>query len=1091
MADNESTTKIKVDLSELKSEFQTASRLIRVANSEFKAAASGMENWGTSADGVSAKIKQLTDVVSAQKTQLSSLEAQYKLVVEAEGETSKGAQELEIKINNQKAAINKTNAELTNYKTRLSDIETAASQAATAQKDIESASDKVKKAITDQKNQLEFLKQQYQDTVLVQGQYSTDAQALKSKINSLSGEIEDNEKKLSEAAYAADDLAEAVEDAGKAAENSSGGFSVLKGALASLLADGIKGVAGALADLATDSKTAMNSFSAQTGKGAKETELFSQKVENLYKQNFGESMNDVAEAMANVAQQTDEIDPSKIEAMTKSSLILRDTFGYEVSETMRTVNQLMNQFGISSEEAFNMVAQGAQNGLDKNGNLLDTLNEYSPKYAQMGLSAEEMFNSLQNGADAGAFDIDKLGDAMNEFSIRVKDGTADDAFKAMGADVGKLKTAFGNGGESAKTAMGQVFDALNRIKDPLKRNELGVQLFGSMWEDMGGDAILAMGKLEGSIDGTSDTMEKINAVKYDDIGSALAGIGRTLKVELLQPLVDLILPHLETFVAYLQTNLPLVKQWFKDALSTLQEWLPVIIGVGTAIATYFVATKIIGFINAIKDGTLALKLMAAGQTVLNTVMSMNPIGLVVAAIAGLVAAFIYLWNNCEGFRQFWIDLWENIKIAASAVGEWLANFFTVTLPGWFNSFIEMAGGFLSSIGSFFAQLGSTIWEWLKVAAGYIWDWVTDTVSAGIEVGSKFLSSVVSFFTELPGKIWEWLKNAWSKVTTWAGNMVDKAKETGSKFLSKIVEFFKQLPGKIWDFYMGVITKTTTWALNMVKKAKEAGTDFLEKVISFFAQLPGKVWAKLVDVITKVKVWITNLGTKAAEAGKKFLDKVIEKVKSLPGKMKDWLDSAIDNVVSWASSLAEKGKDAATSLFDSVVDNLADLPGSLLDIGSDLVEGLWNGISDMGSWIGEKIKGFGEGVLGSLKSFFGIKSPSRVMRDEVGNMLVEGLAVGLDENVRTAVKSMQNLTKQLMPEAEKATSLFDDIGFSDNKISVARSSVSGMRQRGNFTSGNTSNSNSFTFNQYNNSPKALSRLEIYRQTRNQLNFAKGV
>ncbi len=153
------------------------------------------------------------------------------------------------------------------------------------------------------------------------------------------------------------------------------------------------------------------------------------KSKSCIKNNYGESLEDVADAMAKVAQNTKETDPSKIKQLTQEALTLRDTFGYDVSESMRAANMLVDQFGLSGEEAFNLIAQGAQNGLDKNDDLLDTINEYSVHFEQAGYSAEEMFAMLQNGTEAGTFSVDKLGDAFKEFGIRMKDGTADDAIK--------------------------------------------------------------------------------------------------------------------------------------------------------------------------------------------------------------------------------------------------------------------------------------------------------------------------------------------------------------------------------------------------------------------------------------------------------------------------------------------------------------------------------------------------------------------------------------------------------------------------------------------------------------------------------------
>ena len=119
---DETTTRFKVDISELKTQFAEARRQIQLANSEFKAATGGMDDWTKSADGLSAKLKQLGDTLSAQKTQLKSLEDQYAQVVKEQGENSKGAEELRIKINNQKAAIGNTEKQMRNYNTQLDNL---------------------------------------------------------------------------------------------------------------------------------------------------------------------------------------------------------------------------------------------------------------------------------------------------------------------------------------------------------------------------------------------------------------------------------------------------------------------------------------------------------------------------------------------------------------------------------------------------------------------------------------------------------------------------------------------------------------------------------------------------------------------------------------------------------------------------------------------------------------------------------------------------------------------------------------------------------------------------------------------------------
>jgi len=133
--------------------------------------------------------------------------------------------------------------------------------------------------------------------------------------------------------------------------------------------------------------------------------------------------------------------------------------------------------------------------------------------------------------------------------------------------------------------------------------------------------------------------------------------------------------------------------------------------------------------------------------------------------------------------------------------------------------------------------------------------------------------------------------------------------------------------------------------------------------------------------------------------------------------------------------------------------------------------LWNGINDMTSWIKEKIEGFGDDVLDGLKDFFGIASPSKLMADEVGKWLPEGIAVGIDKNAKSVLNSMKDVTMGAVSGARAGLS-------SATSVSAAGATVG--------TGGAV-----YNFYQTNNSPKALSRLEIYRQSKNLLGFAGGV
>lgn len=498
-------------------------------------------------------------------------------------------------------------------------------------------------------------------------------------------------KEMDDVKSSADNLKSAVGDA-------------VKDAVAATAAVG-GAVTGAIAS-ANGEQKALNSLQAQTGLTAEEMTKYKDVLEDVYKGNFGESQEEVANVLSLIKQTTNETNPSKLKDMTENLFTLRDTYDYDFVETLRAVNMLMEQFGITGEEAFNLIAQGSQKGLNKNGDLLDTINEYSIHYKQLGYDANEFFNSLENGSKAGTFSIDKLGDTMKEFGIRSKDtasstqegfallgygakASADDIQKAKD-EVAKLeknlyyakeeqkgfnestseltkqknadkieqysaalKTAkenlanlesagkgtkgsiedlqarFAKGGDSAKAATSEVLKALFEMDDKVKQNQAGVDLFGTMWEDLGIDGVKALMKVNGSADKTEKTMKKIKDIKYDDVEADWASLGRTVQTDVINPIGKSLFPEVKKLCKFTSKHTD-------DIIPTLKQ-----IGVlTTAIWSGKKATKIVteiknlwGAYKSLKAATDAAKISQEG---LNTAQKANLWGLVAGLVVGAI-----------------------------------------------------------------------------------------------------------------------------------------------------------------------------------------------------------------------------------------------------------------------------------------------------------------------------------------------------------------------------------------------------------------------------------------------------------------------
>lgn len=335
------------------------------------------------------------------------------------------------------------------------------------------------------------------------------------------------------------------------------------------LAVGTKAVTGAVGF-----DQAMNQFAASTGIAESELSDYENTLKDIYTNNYGDSFEDVADAMAAVTQQMGDLDQASLQNITESAFTLRDTFGYDINESVRAANTMMTQFGIEGDKAMGLIATGAQNGLAFSGELLDSISEYSVQFAKVGLDADDMFKIMEKGAETGAFNLDKVGDAIKEMSIRVVDGSAttQEGFSAIGLNADEMAAKFAAGGDSAKEAFDQTIQALADMDDPLAQSQAGVALFGTMWEDLGPEVVTQLANIEDGAYATSDSMEEIKDIKYDDLGSMMESLGRSVETLLLplgEALISLIQQIIEEILPVIEENLPLLTDFISQLVSSL------------------------------------------------------------------------------------------------------------------------------------------------------------------------------------------------------------------------------------------------------------------------------------------------------------------------------------------------------------------------------------------------------------------------------------------------------------------------------------------------------------------------------------------
>ncbi len=912
------------------------------------------------------------------------------------------------------------------------------------------------------------------------------------EINKLDGEIENAKKSTDEFTNQLDESEGSLKKVGDEAENTSEKLTFFSEASdkikIGLLALGTAVVAGfgAVTKIGTDYTQAMNNFITQTSLGKENSEEFGEVLKNIYGNNYGDSMEDVADAMAKVAQNAKDLSPENIEKMTTSAIVLRDTFDYDVSESMRAVNMLVDQFGISGEEAFNLIAQGTQNGLNKNEDLLDSINEYSVHYQQLGFTAEEFFSSLANGTEAGTFSVDKLGDAMKEFGIIVHEGSDDtkQAFADLGLDADATAEAFAQGGEAGKVAFQQVTEKLFEMEDATKKNQLGVALFGTMWEDLGVEGVKALTDTESEIKKNINALEEIDKIKYDDLGSAFTGIGRMLTTELALPISEKILPKLDEFANKLADGDTWVKpladsitKFVGYVVDNFDEVTALIAGVGTALAVFNVASVVMKLVEAFKAYKAVTEGATIAQWLLNAAMSANPIGLVVSLIAGLVAGVAILIASNDELKEKMLNAWESLKVAVTEKLEVVKEFFAVTLPETFNTVINFvkenwqgllllivnpfAGafkllydnseGFKSFIDNFvntvvetvqnfgnnivtvISELPSKIQEHLSLIINNVTTWTVNLITTATTEIPKFINTVITFISELPNKIQQHLINIVNNVIAWVNNLINTATTEIPKFVNKIVTTISELPNKIQQHLTSVVNNVVSWGNNMVSTATTHITNFVNAIITKVTELPSKVSTKLTEVITTVTTWGTNMVSTATTSVTNFITAIITKVTELPTKFSDELAKVVQKVTAWGTNMVTSATTEVKKFTDKVIEMISTLPSDFMDIGIQMIDGVWEGIKSRTSYFTSKVKGFFSDIVSDVKETLDINSPSRVFA-EIGGYMAEGLDVGF-------TKQMAKVNHNILNSIPTDLDISNSVKTSNSKINAQTTGIS--------------------------------------------------
>ena len=770
---------------------------------------------------------RLADEIGAQESVLRSLQRGYADYIVSGRESSDEARQLASRIQD-------LSDELDENRDTLEAAERAARDLIDAQDDTADAYEALQRTISKQQDDLEALQREYANLVLEQGESSDEAQELAGRIGRLSGELDENRQQLENAERAADRLGDTMEDAGQQAEDSSEGYTVLKNVIANLATEAINKAVDAFKDLATEGDSALAMLEARTGATSSEMEGFEDVMYEVYNANYGESLGDVSEKLSTVIQMTDDLDNASLANVTKNAIALEDVFGFDIMESMRGVNSLMDQFGITSDQAFNLIVQGAQKGLNQNDDLLDTINEYSVQFKNAGYSADDMFNMLANGAKSGTWSIDKLGDAVKEYNIRWNDGTAAEALEKLGLNADEMAEKVEGGAESSGKAMQQVMAALMCVEDEQERYILGQTLMGTMWEDLGAETVLALSNTEGAINSASDAMAQMDAAAYDTLESSLSQLGRTVKAEVVQPIAEELTPAIKDAVNFVNDRVGPSVDWL---LSHLPEVGIVLGTIGSIVA-------------AMKWGSITAQLgkLSGGFSSLMSALGKipGPALAIIAVVAALAAGFVYLWKTNEDFRNNVTAVWEELQGSFSELGG--------TISEMLNQLMPLISQIASTVLTVFGQIAAAVLPILIQLIAEILPVIIDLINKLLPVLTTIIESVLSVLVDVINQLLPLVMQIIEAVLPVLLQLVQALLPIITQIVDAVLPVLIQLINTI----LPIITQIISAVLPILVQILNALTPILNMVISLLQPILNLIISLVTPILNLIMTAITPL-----------------------------------------------------------------------------------------------------------------------------------------------------------------------------------------------------------------------------------------
>lgn len=825
---------------------------------------------------------------------------------------------------------------------------------------LKTAVEKIGKAVTSGKADIKQLTDAL-DTV-------DDGQAVRNLINDLND--------------VCDAAQDAADDIGEIAQATKGAALMEAADQLSVVGDKIQDVGDKAVSVYAETEMAVSKVNAYFGETGEVAEASAEIVKNVYGSGVGQSMDAVAEAVIMVKKNLGDLGDTDLTNLTKQALTLEELYGIDMNETLRGVNSLMKQYGLTAQEAMDYIVRGTQNGLDKTNELGDNLSEYAGKFEQAGYSASEYFQLLQNGLQGGAYNLDKVNDAINEVTTRLADGTIGDSIDLYSQKTQSLFLAWQNGEATQKQVIDSIVADIGNCTSQQEALNMAAKAFGTMAEDGNLKFITSLTSVGETYDNVAGSAENLFSQTQTPMQEMEANTRKLQQA--LVPLGEKIVELANVVLPPLVAIITAVSEVFGMLPEPVQNFVVIL---GALLVAFTALTPVIAAL-AVSFGALNISLL--------------PVIGIIAGVAAAIAGIIAIVKNWGAITEWFGNLWQTVSQKLMELWDGLVVFFTETIPAAFQTFIS----FFSAIPDWWSGLWSQVSAfftntWNAILQNPIVQLVVTTITSLWENAKNTLQGIWSGICDIAAGAWELLKNV---ILAPVLLLIDLVTGNFSQLASDAANIWNNIRNAASQIWLG-IRQVVTSAASGLKQG-------VETVLSALSQFAAQIWSAMKQTASSVwngiKITVVNIASTLREAAVTAFQRMV---------------SGISSALSGLYPVVSNG-------FSSAIRFITGLPGQAFQWGKDFIQGLINGISSMIQSVINTVSGLAD----RIRSFLHFSAPDEGPLADYETWMpdfMKGLASGIEKNRNLVEKAVRDVASDMVL-SPKGNGM--EYGYTDDTLS---------------------------------------------------------